>query len=162
MPSRPHEEVVAALDVPEPFDLDELIRRVVARRGRPIELMPFATAPGDPVGIWIATRAKDYICYEATTSKLHREHIILHELGHVLCGHQSKDDSAAVLASLLMPSLDPAVVHRALARTVYSEPDERQAELFATVVLASAGRATLRRAPAEVKALLARVEQAIG
>jgi hypothetical protein len=162
MPGRPHEDVVAALDVPDPFDLDELIRRVAARRGRPIQLMPFDTAPGDPVGIWIATRTKDYICYEAATSKLHREHIILHELGHVLCGHKSTGDSAAALASLLMPSLDPAVVRRALARTVYSDPDERQAELFATVVLAGAGRATVSGAPAEVRALLARVEQAVG
>jgi sirohydrochlorin ferrochelatase len=160
----PYATVIAALDVPDPFDLDELLRRVAAKRGRPIELRPLRTSVGAACGFWVATRSVDYICYEEDTSRLHQEHIVLHELGHIVCGHRQRDDAVALLARVLLPNLDPEVVRRVLSRTVYSHPDEEQAELFATVVLGRSGRfrARVDTASAEVSALLERIERSMG
>jgi hypothetical protein len=114
--------------------------------------------------MWMATRDVDYICYEADTSSLHQEHIILHELGHLLCDHPSASAAPEDLLRLLMPTLDLAMVRRVLGRTAYSDPQERQAELFAMLVLERGGR--LRRdrrrdlAP-ELTEVLDRIEAAL-
>ena len=136
---------MSQLDVPRPFDVRELVHRLGRRRGRPIELRPVHTPPDTPSGVWIAARTRDYIFYEADTSSLHQEHIILHELGHLVCGHDNPAQSAETLARLLLPTLDPKVVRSVLGRTAYSEPDEAQAELFASLVLEQAGRIPVTR-----------------
>ncbi|ONI82682.1 hypothetical protein ALI22I_37790 [Saccharothrix sp. ALI-22-I] len=149
------------MDIPRPFDIDELVARVSRRRGRPIELRPVRTPASGPSGLWVATREADHIFYESETSALHSEHIILHELGHLLCGHESGVTPDVVLR-LLMPTLDPAVVRGALSRTGYRDRDERQAELFAMLVLERAGRLPPASGlPAEAHELLIRVEEAM-
>jgi hypothetical protein len=157
-------EVIAMLDIPDPFVVTALVRQIAAGRGRPIVLKPITTGDSAPSGFWVAARTKDYICYEADTAKLHQEHIILHELGHMVCEHNTPADSHELLAQILLPTLDPAVVRKVLARTAYSHPEEEQAELFATLVLGQAGRFSIRKMRAsspEMLALLDRIEQAI-
>ncbi|WP_433724380.1 hypothetical protein ACQP2Y_03100 [Actinoplanes sp. CA-051413] len=48
--------------------------------------MPGLSA-GLPCGLWISVETADYVFYDPETSQLHAEHIILHELGHMLSGH---------------------------------------------------------------------------
>jgi hypothetical protein len=81
----------------------------------------------------VATAATDLICYERVTTPPHQEHIILHELGHLLCDHRA---SAALAAQVerLLPSLDPEMVRRVLGRAGYSCAEEREAELLATLI----------------------------
>jgi hypothetical protein len=66
----------------------------------------------------IGLEHEDIILEEQRTSAPHQEHIALHEIGHILCGH---DDAATGLgreeALRLMPSLDPDMVRRVLGRT---------------------------------------------
>jgi hypothetical protein len=87
------ETIVRTLDqriggIRVPFDLNALLDQLEADRGRPIELVPFsATAPGEPCGIWVGTDRLDLIYYEEATSPLHQDHIILHEVGHMVCDH---------------------------------------------------------------------------
>jgi len=158
------DEVVGLLNVPHPFDVRELVRTVGRTRGRPIELRAVRTPSQGPSGMWIATRDVDYVCYEAETSGLHQEHIILHELGHVLCGHPSAAASTQDVLRLLMPNLDPEMVRKVLYRTAYSDPEERQAELFAMLVLERGGRLRRDRPPdlsAELAEVLDRIEAAL-
>ncbi|MFI9380445.1 hypothetical protein [Kutzneria sp. NPDC052558] len=158
------DEVVGLLNVPHPFDVRELARAVGTTRGRPIELRPVRTPGQGPSGMWIATRDVDFVCYEAETSALHQEHIILHELGHMLCGHPSATASPQDVLQLLMPDLDPTMIRKVLCRTAYGDPEERQAELFAMLVLERGGRLRRdRRADlsAELAEVLDRIEAAL-
>jgi hypothetical protein len=76
----------------------------------------------------------DYVFYEHETSQLHREHIILHELGHLLCEHQPTEVIDAEVVAQLFPHLNPAVVHRVLGRTTYTAVEEQEAEMLASLV----------------------------
>ncbi len=49
--------------------------------------LPEEAAATGACGLWLGTDNADYVFYEARTAPLHREHIILHEIGHVLCDH---------------------------------------------------------------------------
>lgn len=110
------------LGIQPPLDVEELCKRVGQRRGRPIRLVPHPlTVPG-PFGAWIASPTADYLLYQEATSKVHQDHIILHELGHILAGHRSDE-------------LNPEVASRVLLRTCYDSEYEREAETVATIIL---------------------------
>lgn len=156
-------EIVALLDVPDPFSVEELVGRIAAVRERPILLRAVELPADGPSGMWIATRSADHICFATGTSPLHQEHIVLHELGHLLCGHESRQPDPDTMLRFLMPSLDPAVVRSVLGRTAYSDPEERQAEMFAMLVLERADRLPARKRPLspELAEVLDRVEAAL-
>jgi hypothetical protein len=139
----PLRDVIASLDVPDPFDIEELVRRVGRSRGRPITLRALRIGPNGPSGMWLALRDADLICYEAETNVVHQAHIVLHELGHLLCGHDSAGASPESVLRFLLPSLDPAAVSRVLHRGSYHDDEERAAERFATLVRQRAGRLPL-------------------
>ncbi len=90
--------------------------------------------PG-PCGVWIATEHADLIIHESETSKSHQEHIVLHELAHMICAHVGVDSiRSEQVTGLLFPDLDPAYVRTALMRSVYDSDQEQEAEVMATVL----------------------------
>lgn len=117
------------LPLPAPFDVHELCERVAARRGRPIRLLPVAGLTG-VCGLWIATDTSDLICYERDTTRPHQDHIILHELSHVLCDHYP----VSLSGTALFPDLDPGMVRAVLGRAGYSSDEEREAETLASLI----------------------------
>ncbi|MEU6715802.1 hypothetical protein ABZ897_30420 [Nonomuraea sp. NPDC046802] len=121
------------LPLPAPFDVWAFCEAIAARRRRPIHLRTMTGAPG-VCGLWVAADTADLIFYEQATTRPHQEHIILHELSHLLCDHYSMSLSAAEYARLLLPSLDPEMVRRILARTTYSAVEEQEAELLASLI----------------------------
>lgn len=130
---------LAEQDLPQPFDVKTLCARVGERRQRPIILLGLKLPADAPHGLWIRSGERDYIIYERATSPLHQEHIILHELAHLLCGHVGSSLSNEH-ARRLFPTLDPALVERILARSAYSDMEEREAEVLAYVILREADR----------------------
>jgi hypothetical protein len=96
-----------------------------------------------PCGVWLALSTEDLILFEQETSRLHQQHIILHEVGHLLCEHQGELLSAAEELQLLLPSLDPGMVRHVLHRNVYSTEEEREAELLAAMIVERAGQSSL-------------------
>ncbi|MFI9723158.1 ParH-like protein [Streptomyces sp. NPDC052396] len=121
--------LAGSLDLPVPFDAAELAVRVADRRRRPIELIPTPWQPGLPCGLLVTADQADYIVYAADTPPLHRQHILAHELAHLLCEHRGRPSTG------LLPHLSPQLVGRVLGRTVYSEPQEQEAELLASLML---------------------------
>jgi alcohol dehydrogenase YqhD (iron-dependent ADH family) len=85
-----------------------------------------------PCGLWVSTDTDDYIYARQGTSSLHHKHFVLHEVGHMICGHQGLDPALG-LASML-PHLKPEMIRRALGRTTYSDPQEQEAEAFADLL----------------------------
>ncbi|QFU87495.1 ImmA/IrrE family metallo-endopeptidase [Amycolatopsis sp. YIM 10] len=126
--------MVRRLPLPDPFDARELCRLVAQRRRRPISVVPATGGDHQVLGLWVATEHTDLIFYEEATTPPHQEHIILHELGHLLFDHFAETPSVTEQMRLLMPSLDPEVVRRVLGRTTYQETEEQEAELLATLI----------------------------
>ncbi|MEU5613551.1 ParH-like protein [Streptomyces sparsogenes] len=127
--------LVDGLDLPTPFDMDEFIGRLARTRGRPIDLMPVAARPHLPCGLLVTTDRADRILYPADTTPLHQQHIQLHEVAHLLCGHHETSPAASSAAEVLLPHLPASLVQRVLGRTVYTEPQEEEAELVASLIL---------------------------
>jgi hypothetical protein len=123
------------LELPVPFDAARFIGALAARRGRPIQLVPVVGRPQLPCGLLVTTDSADCIVYAADTTELHQQHILLHEAAHLICGHHESAPTAAAAARLLLPNLSSALVGRVLGRTVYSEPQEREAELLGSLIL---------------------------
>jgi len=139
------EQRVRALAVPQPFDLVTFCAHVEKLRGRRLELKPMpGLSAAAPCGMWLSVSDVDYVLYEPNTSQLHSEHIILHELAHMLCDHRLGMD-ASVLRKL-MPSISPAVVRRVLGRVNYATEQEQEAEMLASLIRVTAGMRAGREA----------------
>jgi len=156
------EDRVRHLPIPDPFDLATFLRRLGEQRGRPVELhaLPGGLAEGMS-GVWMATDRADHIYYDGSTNPLHGEHIVLHEVGHIVADHQPAPVLASEDAALLLPHLAGEVVARVLARTSYSREDEREAELTATLIARRAGRPAVPHADPDVDALCQRLRSAL-
>ena len=130
---------VGALDLPSPFAVRTFCASLERTRRRPLHVIPRAFPAGGPSGGCVSTGTSDYIFYESHTSVLHQDHIILHEVAHLLCEHQpvvSHDE----IERLLFPDLDPKVIERVLGRTCDASWPEQEAELIASLILARATR----------------------
>lgn len=156
---------VEELELPDPFDIEAFIASLARERGRPIDLMPVTAQPNLPCGLVVTTDRADWIVYRADTTAVHRQHILLHEAAHLVCGHAEVNgagpdagaeagtgkgigaDGAA--AASLMPHLSADLIRSVLGRTVYGEPDEREAELVASLILQRVQRSGRRGARTE-------------
>src|SRR5579859_5865141 len=94
------------IDLPVPLHVPSFCAAVERQRGRQILLRPMHSETG-PCGVWLAGQSTDIIFYEKDTSPLHQQHIILHELSHLLCGHRPVPVSETELPQLLFPDLSP-------------------------------------------------------
>lgn len=129
---------IAALDIPDPFDIDVLCDRVARRQGRPIELRPMhEDDPTVPCGLWLQMPTRDVILFEASASTPHRDLIVAHELGHLLANHPCDPRLLEEYRTRVMPdlALNPDLLTRVLGRVSYTTPAEQEAELFAWLLL---------------------------
>jgi hypothetical protein len=134
---RRSEKRLRGIPIPDPFDLDAFCDQVAARRGRPLIRRPVpGLSAGAPCGLWIGTDRADHVFYDPGTSPLHAEHIVLHELAHILSGHSGREGTLAGL----FPDLDPDTVTRVLGRVNYTSAQEREAEMMASLIRGRSGR----------------------
>ena len=85
--------------------------------------------------MWVSVPSADLIFYEQDTSPLHQEHIILHEVSHLLCGHAPVPVSEHETLQLLFPDFNLETVKSVLPRAGYSTEEEREAEILASLML---------------------------
>ena len=140
------------IPVPNPFDLDVFSAALAAHRGRPLILQPMpGLSAGAPCGLWISVPTADYVFYDPETSRLHAEHIVLHELSHMISGHTTGIDAGPAAGDgavgRLVPDLDPRTIDTILGRASYTTAQEREAETLASLIRARSaqGPATGRR-----------------
>ncbi|GHI03103.1 hypothetical protein AQI88_02105 [Streptomyces cellostaticus] len=154
------EAVIDRLDLPHALSVETLCRHLADRRSRPLRLHPLppeAAAHG-ACGLWLATDAEDHIFYERRTAPLHQEHIVLHEIGHLLFNHRTMALDGAAGWSALLPDLDMHTVQRLLRRTNYATDEEQEAELFASLL----GSRINNPNPQRPGGVLGRLEVAMG
>ncbi|MFE5483723.1 hypothetical protein [Streptomyces sp. NPDC056527] len=132
--------ILSSLRTGRPQTVEELCRTISEQRGRGLTLSPLPAGAGESggvCGLLVSLGDADHIFYESSTNRLHQRHIILHEIAHLLLDHGSTaGEGAASGLERLFPGLDPAMVRRLLARgrTDYSQVQEREAELLATLI----------------------------
>lgn len=153
------QKVIGGIPLPEPFSAEELCSRLAGERDRPLRLLPLPTptVPGTPSGMWLVAERGDYIFYDSQTSLLHQEHIIVHEIGHMVCGHRSAGDDQQLYR--MIDIADPESVRQALPRIRYSDEQEQEAEMIASLILEAAGRVP---APTLLSGMLGGLESAMG
>lgn len=131
------EELISSLALPRSFDLDVLLTAVAARRRKPLRALATRFGPGEPNGLLISTPAGDHIFYPDNTPPLQQQHIVLHELGHLLMDHGVLGPDGHDVADAIgrmMPSTPSDPGRNAHGRSSYGDTDEVQAELFATLL----------------------------
>ncbi len=128
--------------IPAPFDIRKLCARLGRSLGRDIRLMPESDFAGQPSGLLISTAEADIVCYAGRTTPLHQAHIALHEISHLVLGHCSAGDIES-LARLLLPGTDARLIRHILGRQGYAAPEERAAELTASMLLERACRSAV-------------------
>ena len=131
-------DIVDALPIPHPFDVDVFRTALEAHRSRRLVLTA-ASLPPPCTGLWAASQSTDYIFYRRDATPAEQLRAISHEIGHMTLGHRGMQVPASEFARLLFAHLDPHKVAAALALVPvvarYSESEEAEAETFASVFL---------------------------
>lgn len=141
------------LPIPVPWDRNVFIENLGQMRGRAIRLIPIDTAAlaDSPCGLWLACADEDLILHEVGTTEYHIDQIVGHEIGHILLGHGRSASHAAdemqerTVCRQALPDLDPGTVRAVLGRADYASGQERDAEMFASLLLVAAAEAADRR-----------------
>ncbi|WP_228473449.1 ImmA/IrrE family metallo-endopeptidase [Streptomyces calidiresistens] len=154
---------MTGIEIPSPFDVRSLCDAVAEYRQRPLLLEAVEGVAGSEnelCGLWVELDHADFIFYEASTSPLHRDHIVLHEIGHILLGHRAVGGDADLDVNLtgLFTGIDPETVRNVLGRSSFSSRQEREAEQLATRI---AGQAMLKPPPARRAPELDRLDSAL-
>ncbi|MFF3242321.1 hypothetical protein ACFYWY_00985 [Streptomyces sp. NPDC002870] len=150
---RDPQDLLTEIEIPSPFSIQAFCDNVAAHRGRPLRLEAVEGISGsndELCGLWIELENSDCIFYEASTSPLHRDHIVLHEISHMLLGHSSVNDVTPSVPSALFTGIAPQTVRSVLARANFDTPQEREAEQLATRIAKLAELPAAPARPAEL------------
>ncbi|MGQ4597545.1 hypothetical protein [Nocardia sp. R6R-6] len=128
--------------LPNPWNLTAYLAAVATHRGRSISLhaVPKAMLADTGCGgggLWVARRHDDIIVYDAAATGRNADHVILHEVGHMLLGHhedEERSDAPPTLAAIL-PSISPQSIEHVLGRAEFGVDREREAEVFADMTM---------------------------
>ncbi|MFJ2818483.1 hypothetical protein [Streptomyces sp. NPDC087294] len=170
------------LGVTPPLDVEELCQALSRRRGRPLYLREAPLPKPGPSGMWVEYEDFDVILYQQETSRLHQDHIVLHEVGHILVAENEQaaqktgveqteevsaggaEEETVVFVegwATMLPVFDPETIKRVARRCSYDDGEECSVELVATIILEWSslldGSAPLSDDPS-----LRRVESALG
>lgn len=120
--------------IPRPFDLNVLLDRVEEHRGRPIDLHATQVESNGPCGLWLRQTDRDVIVYADNTSTVHQTHIVLHEIGHMVCDHRGSCDLALGFVTDLVTEQTPGVAEHMLTRSTYGSDQEQEAEMVGSLI----------------------------
>ncbi|MBT2503128.1 ImmA/IrrE family metallo-endopeptidase [Curtobacterium sp. ISL-83] len=112
-------------------DVDDAVAAASSVVGKPIVVREEAFLADEPVCGFVATLEHHHlIMISPTPSRVFRSFVIGHELGHVLHRHQEHAAQSAYIRDVI-PDLPEYKVERAMARGLFANAFEREAELFA-------------------------------
>ncbi|MCZ7373520.1 hypothetical protein [Micromonospora sp. WMMC250] len=114
--------------------MDEFCTELERARGRPLVVTAVRTRQTAARAMWCRGATTDHILIVSALPRLHRDHLVLHGIGHMVFDHVG---SPAVDRNIrkALHSADMTSPRRDLKRVVYTHREEHQAEVFATRVL---------------------------
>ena len=109
------------------FDLMDFAQWLEEKRKRKIIFIPYPM-PGMLFGLWVTDMEKplDYIVYDNCIPTIHRNHIILHELSHIICEHKPYKITEKQLTTSKFGVFDRLAF--------YSSKEEQEAEMLAILI----------------------------
>jgi hypothetical protein len=131
--------LIRDLDLDKTATAETVCRRLVEvmaeRLDSEIRLRFEDLGDADVSGLWAVTAdGINVIVVTTTHSWVHRMLIVLHEIAHMLCGHQPAQLTAHEGRALLFPDLSPKMVRIVAGRTGLSRAEEREADRVAGVL----------------------------
>ena len=111
--------------LPQPWSIEALCTDLARVRDRSLTLHSVDT-PAFPSGMWYDDGARDRIFYRSSAAGYYRDHIILHEICHMIAGHGMAVQNFADAGTPGTNACD--------------NEEEELAEFFATLVLKRAGQ----------------------
>ncbi|MEU4774453.1 hypothetical protein [Micromonospora sp. NPDC023644] len=140
------EERLAEIEalIPVPWETAEFLRRLGRARGRSIVIRTVEADPDAPCGVYLAVGDVDTLIVPAHTDPYHRDHVLAHEIAHMLFDLEpdpdgdASDGSSAIdreYARSLFPDIPPELIKALLGRRGYGNRVERRAEVFAELLL---------------------------
>ncbi|WP_405805529.1 hypothetical protein OG729_09570 [Streptomyces sp. NBC_00210] len=82
------------------------------------------------MGVWISRASDDVVVVQELATGSHRDHIVLHELAHILCEHEGETLPGYEPAFPVLADVAPGGAVLRL-RSAYDSNSEREAELLA-------------------------------
>lgn len=136
------QRVIDDLDVPPPYDIDAMIAAAQLHHGRRIGLLR-RPGRGGLTGFLLDHGGYVHVCVDPNLQGPLLRHVVAHEIGHLLLGHQlidTADGYAGLDAELFDSPGDSGPAVGVLAgRDHYDQAVEYEAELFATLMLGGSG-----------------------
>lgn len=135
-------DLIAGLpEVPQPWSIDKLCKRLTLQRGRELQLHSLHI-PALPFGLWYDDGKRDHIIYRVGVSGYHRDHIILHEVCHMLARHRAADRFALSREGGSREDLLARLINHTIINP-HTDRQEELAETFASKVLKLSKQTTL-------------------
>ncbi|MEU1309548.1 hypothetical protein ABZ419_11725 [Streptomyces cinnamoneus] len=135
-------QLIHELALPASTDLRGMCDAVARHVDRPIHLVPMSL-DGVVSGMTATTDDAFWIVYEQKTSPWHQVHIVLHEIGHLLLGHDQDPAVTEDALKVWTPSVDVATAMRRMGLTMglarhhcYDNLTERETEILGTLLMA--------------------------
>src|SRR5262249_28740770 len=107
----------------------ELCDQMSSMRPRPIRIIEWPLPIPGPMGVWIARELDDVVVVQEMATGRHRDHMVLHELAHIVCEHEGEQLEELASSPFSMPVDGTAAPLR--FRSAYDSACEREAELLA-------------------------------
>ncbi|MER7047294.1 ImmA/IrrE family metallo-endopeptidase [Streptomyces jumonjinensis] len=129
-------EKLRGLELPtdRALTISSLCTHLSQQYGRPIQIVAAELPKDSPDGALLCTAEGDYILFEERLAPIHRRQVILHEFGHLVCGHLAGNGLVGSASHLLLPSLSPALVQRVMSRAHKDSEAEREAEYVGSLI----------------------------
>lgn len=126
-------------ELPVPWDIAELCERLAVLRGRPV-IVREMDIPALPFAFWRGTDSADFIVHRTGMTGYYRDHVILHEVCHMLAGHNVTETGGTQADSRTDEDINEQLLEQA-AHNPHTTEQEELAERFATTVLRLAKQA---------------------
>lgn len=124
----------AALSLPGRLTLSVLLNVIESIRGKRIRIVATDKLVGTSIcGLWLPGRKDEWVFHPPTPWELQRQQFILHELSHMILGHDTTPGAGTVLKTGIS-GLSPEIVRRALMRTEFRTLQEATAEYLADLM----------------------------
>lgn len=131
-------EMASAFELPTPFSVRAVLRKLERDRGRRIRLHPVPPGWGGTsgwCGAWLPEPGTDHIVFVRDPASTVRNALtVLHEVGHMVLAHEGAPLPPGVdLQVVGLPS-----VGGGRGRTAFDDPEEEAAEVFSSMLLRQA------------------------
>lgn len=118
------------------FTMDDFVTWVQTHTGREISFILWDMPPS-MFGVWMsdADEPVEHVFIDKNASPLHKVHIQLHELSHIICEHPTARLTKTEMQELLLKAAqDPGVLNEVLLRAPAKKELEQEAEMLAALI----------------------------